>query len=311
MTATPFFSIIIPVRNAGQYLSEAVESILRQPECNDCEILVIDDHSDDIETQTVLRGLAARSDTIRVLNNTGARGASPTRNVGLAAASADWVAFLDADDVWTPGSLKHRMTLVDAHPDVDWHAGHYLFWDPDGTFSPGISARADCLQPAFASGRPIRVQRPVETFIGETIIHLGGVVARKSAVHDVGGFNEKLWIRNDWYFYLCMATRSDLVFSPVVFMHHRREGAGRLTTSPATRTALYCRASILAFFDPRFSKHRRRLRWRIVSDYRTLSRTNASLGNKWRSRRLAAAGLLWAPEDRRNWQQIMATFFGP
>ncbi len=309
MTTTPFFSIIIPVRNAGHYLSEAVESILRQPDSKTCEILVIDDHSNDIETQAVLHGLAARSDTIRVLNNTGPRGASPTRNVGLAAASADWVAFLDADDVWTPGSLKHRLTLVDDYPDVDWHAGHYLFWDPDGTCTPGISARADCLQPAFASGRPVRVQRPVESFIGETIMHLGGVVARKSAVHDVGGFNEKLWIRNDWYFYLCMANRSDLVFSPVVFMHHRREG-NRLTTSSATRTGLYCRASILAFLDPRFSGHRRRLRWRIVSDYRTLSRTNADLGHKWRARGLAAAGLLWAPEDRQNWQQIMATVLG-
>src|SRR5690242_11942220 len=90
-------SVIVPVRNGVRFIREGIDSALQQLAPDD-EIVVIDDASTD-GTLSVLNRMQDRR--IRVLAGSG-RGVSSARNIGLAAASGTFIAFLDHDDLWPP-----------------------------------------------------------------------------------------------------------------------------------------------------------------------------------------------------------------
>lgn len=102
----PRVSVIIPAYNAAAFVRDAVDSALAQTH-RETEVIVVDDSSTD-ETPAIL---AAYGDRIRVHRqpNTGVGGA---RNTGARLATGDWVAFLDADDVWTPRKLDAQLDAV-------------------------------------------------------------------------------------------------------------------------------------------------------------------------------------------------------
>lgn len=98
MTGDVGISILVPVYNGERYLGEALASILAQSSGAD-EVLVIDDGSDDGSA-----ALARRHRGVRV-HSVVHGGKSAAMNAGIRAAERDWLAFLDADDVWTPHKL--------------------------------------------------------------------------------------------------------------------------------------------------------------------------------------------------------------
>ncbi|MDB4906515.1 MAG: hypothetical protein JWO05_1299 [Gemmatimonadetes bacterium] len=98
-------SVVIPCYDSERYLGEAVESALGQRPAPH-EVIVVDDGSGD-DSATVARSFGRHVTVI----DSAHRGASAARNLGAAAASGDAIAFLDADDVWLPGSLEARVTL--------------------------------------------------------------------------------------------------------------------------------------------------------------------------------------------------------
>ncbi|MCD8266102.1 MAG: glycosyltransferase [Prevotellaceae bacterium] len=99
----PLVSVIVPVFNAGKYLSQCVESVLGQTFTR-WELLLVDDGSTDGSTEAC-DAYALRDSRIRVWHK-GNGGASSARNVGLDKARGEWIAFLDADDYLLPHSLK-------------------------------------------------------------------------------------------------------------------------------------------------------------------------------------------------------------
>ena len=99
----PLVSTVIPSYNYGHFVTEAVESALAQTYPNQ-EILVIDDGS----TDDTRERLAPYMDRIRYIYQTN-RGLSASRNVGIRQAKGEWIAFLDADDVWHPRKLEVQL----------------------------------------------------------------------------------------------------------------------------------------------------------------------------------------------------------
>ena len=102
----PLVSIIIPTYNCARYLPEAVNSALGQT-CNSLEVIIIDDGSAD-ETQEVLKPY---SDRILYLYQAN-KGVSAARNRGIAMAQGEFIAFLDADDVWLPEKLEKQLACL-------------------------------------------------------------------------------------------------------------------------------------------------------------------------------------------------------
>jgi len=100
---SPVVSVVIPCHNAGQWIPHAVTSALAQSGVQ-TEVIVVDDGSTD-QSREVLSTFAQR---IRVLDNP-VRGGNRARNTGLAAATGEWVQFLDADDYLEPDKIARQL----------------------------------------------------------------------------------------------------------------------------------------------------------------------------------------------------------
>ena len=104
-------SVIMPVYNAARFLEEAVASVTSQTHKN-LELLIVDDSSADNSLEIALK-CAGEDPRIRVLKNEKNLGVAQTRNRGIAAASGDYIALLDSDDVWVADKLERQLRLLE------------------------------------------------------------------------------------------------------------------------------------------------------------------------------------------------------
>ncbi len=118
-------SAVIPAYNAKAVVGRAIESVLAQSRPAD-EIIVVDDGSTDATADTV-RAFGEKVIIIRRENG----GASAARNAGIERASGDWIAFLDADDEWTPDRLGLQERFLTERPELKWVTGNYYFQQGD------------------------------------------------------------------------------------------------------------------------------------------------------------------------------------
>lgn len=141
-------SVIIIVRDGERYLREAIESVLAQ-ELAPSEVIVVDDGSTDGSLAVAERfGEQLRCISIDQ------RGIAGARNVGITMSRGDWVAFLDADDLWAPGSLQALSTAFAMDPGLDVAFGHvrqFLSPELDATASARLTLRAG-LDPGYLVG---------------------------------------------------------------------------------------------------------------------------------------------------------------
>ena len=123
---TPSISVVIPAYNAQPYLAEAIQSVLNQTS-RPTQILVLDDGSTD-GTADVARSYAPTIQTVILPH--GGQGAA--RNRGAELARGDFIAFLDADDLWADNKLALQMALFDRDPALDMVFGFaQQFYSPE------------------------------------------------------------------------------------------------------------------------------------------------------------------------------------
>jgi glycosyltransferase involved in cell wall biosynthesis len=112
-TQTPLVSVVIASYNMGQYISQAVDSILKQS-WPSIEVIVIDDGSQD-NTPAVMNGYASDSRVQYIRNEN--QGQPKAKNFGIRQTRGDFIAFCDADDFWEPNKLEVQMPFF-ANPSV-------------------------------------------------------------------------------------------------------------------------------------------------------------------------------------------------
>ena len=108
----PLISVIIPTYNRGWIIKEAIDSVLAQEYIN-YELIVVDDGSTD-DTHDILNSYQKSFLVLRQNN----KGVSSARNRGLAAASGQFIAFLDSDDFWLPQKLSQQVDFFHSNPDA-------------------------------------------------------------------------------------------------------------------------------------------------------------------------------------------------
>src|SRR5712691_4062258 len=109
----PSVSVLLPVWNGEAFLEQAMESILRQT-LSSLELIVIDDGSTD-RTAAIAEKFASSDHRVRLLRRPH-EGLSPTSNAGIAAASGEYVARMDADDISAPDRLQKQVAYLDGNP---------------------------------------------------------------------------------------------------------------------------------------------------------------------------------------------------
>ena len=176
MLAVGHFSVIIPTRNRPDFLSEAVRSVLKQNISN-FELLIINDGDVAIEAFT--------DERIKVLDND-QRGAVAARNLGLAQARGDFIAFLDDDDYWEDQSHLARANAALSDLSEFYYANGSMLM-PDG--STRLFARR-------ANKKSLMVNN---TLLISTVCY------RRDLHSKLGVFDEALPYYWDWDWYLRVA----------------------------------------------------------------------------------------------------------
>lgn len=111
----PKLTVVIPCFNHGEFLPEAVASVIANTKRDDVEIIVVDDGSTDERTRTETDKLIVQG--IKVIRQEN-RGLAAARNAGILASRAQYIFPLDADDHIRPGCLDHGIRILDAKPEV-------------------------------------------------------------------------------------------------------------------------------------------------------------------------------------------------
>lgn len=129
-------SIIMPVYNGADFVIPALESVKRQS-YTDWHCIIVDDCSTDTSVHIIQDYI--QSDTrFTLLQNVKNRGAGCTRNVGLEYAQSDYIAFLDADDVWEPEKLQTQVAYMTQNPNVAITYGVYGAMTKNGDIMPTV-----------------------------------------------------------------------------------------------------------------------------------------------------------------------------
>ncbi len=173
-------SVVMPVFNGAAYVADAVASVLRQRDA-EFELLIHDDGSTD-ETPGVLEALAATDSRIDLSRGPN-RGPAASRNRLLERAHAEYVAFLDHDDLWPDGRLTRHVSRLDRAPQA-----------------PAVMGETVMFETLDSNGVPVRTARSRRVFAG--LLQAG--LFRRSAVTATGLFAPEFTVADDFDFLLRM-----------------------------------------------------------------------------------------------------------
>ncbi len=188
----PLFSIIIPLYNKEHFIVKTLQSALNQT-CKDFEIIIINDGSTDTSLEKIKQISDSRISVFTIEN----QGVSHARNFGIDKASTEYIAFLDADDLWLPNHLESLKQLIKTYPDCGLYANAY------------VKKMADMSLDSYYRNIPENWQGIVpdyfESSLSSSIAWTSAVVVPKKILNILKGFDENitlgagedtdLWIR--------------------------------------------------------------------------------------------------------------------
>lgn len=215
--ALPLVSAVIPTYNRADTVARAVDSVLAQTYPR-IETIVVDDGSTD-DTAAVL---ARYGERIRVIRQPNA-GASAARNAGIRAATGEIVTFLDSDDRWLPAKTERQVALLArAGPSVVC-----CICDTTMRYAGGRELRA-FEQSALAPGRAETIWTNVLPVLATRFLLFNQAAAvRRPALLACGGFDEELWVMEDYDLALKLAARGPwaVISEPLVVWHGGAENS--------------------------------------------------------------------------------------
>ncbi len=172
-------SVVIPVKNRPNLIQETLRSVQTQT-YQHWEAVVVDDQSTD-DTREVVAAMAADDERIRLLGRPDGTGGAPVcRNVGWRNARGEYIVFLDSDDLLAEHCLEGRVRVMERHPELDFAVfGARFFDEVPGDNDELFNVPTD--------------ENPLDRFLKLDLPwQTAGPIYRRSAVEEIGGWNEGL-----------------------------------------------------------------------------------------------------------------------
>ncbi|MEQ1592400.1 MAG: glycosyltransferase [Thiobacillaceae bacterium] len=254
----PRISVIIPAYNAAAYLPRAIESVLAQT-WPAHEIIIVDDGSTDSTSETVKPYLTQSVPDVRYIHQVNA-GPSAARNQGVALASGEWIAFLDADDWYYTGRLARHAHMIVADPKLDFLVGNFDYRDSAGALMhTSMTASAlgqELLKRWGKNGETVIEGATLGHFMAGQFSDTRMLTLPRATFTDLGGFPLELKICEDVVFLLRLCACSQRVGivceSGAVYSVHDAGliRSDRLRAQTETVRALKMQASIMKNAPP-------------------------------------------------------------
>lgn len=296
----PKVSILMPTYNCAATIGEAIDSIFNQ-EYQDFEIIVVDDGSTDNTKET----LKPYADRIRYFYQENA-GAIRARLFGLHQAAGEYIAVLDADDLWVPEKLKLQVPVLDTYKDIN-----FLFADFQDFSAKGFSPKS-CFDgnKVFREipVRPISVEHPyckvftrdiMYDYLQGNFILPSTLLMRKTMCLELGMFTDGSARREQYEFCLRAMHRLKPAFVDQVLVHRRCHG-GNMTKDFVKwheRTVVLCQKALpYPWLDQRCKDF---LTMTMRQSYYKLGVDQLSKGNVLEARELLRRSL---SKDFRQWR---------
>ncbi len=204
---TPLISVIIPAYNNGQFLREALSSVFAQGMSPEIEIIVVNDGSTD-NTAEIIRGYGSSLIYVEQKNS----GPAAARNAGVALAGGEYIAFLDADDVWAPTKLEEQMRIFSLRPEAA------LVYCQFESFGQSYDVGASPWPKKVYSGRLF------DKLLVESFIPLPSVVIKTSVIRALGGFDEDLLTAEDTNLWIRVARSHEIAGIEKALVKRRLHG---------------------------------------------------------------------------------------
>jgi len=323
---TPFaVSVIIPVYRAEAFVREAVEAALAQPET--AEVVLVEDGSPD-GSLAVCQQLAAESDRVKLYQHPGGenRGAGASRTLAVQKATCEYLAFLDADDVFTEDRFEEARQILESQSDIDGVYGSIGVFASSEEGRRRWEAMGKRMDEIDGLKSPVDPEMLLETLLGnqQGSFSIIGLVIRRALAERVGPFDAHLRLHQDTAFMLKCAALGRLVGGfpdrPVAL---RRVHDHNRVIAPRSKAEIYRdriahRVTLWAWAQTHATPEQRALFTRyLIRGAVYTSRWNRPLSGRWYGlqKRFQTLLLLWEnPILRREpavWQELLPGFLHP
>lgn len=205
-------SVVIPIYNKESYIQNTISSVLKQTYKN-YELLIVDDGSTDSSPLKINEIEDYRIKYIRKENG----GVSSARNLGILSAKYEYIAFLDADDIWGENYLNGVVNLINDYPTAEVFATNFLIIKANGEFKQASrSVERGILTNYFKSA------------CKEYIIHSSSVVIHKAVFLKTGYFDTRISRGEDLDLWTRIGASQTIAYSPVI---HNKYFLGTINSS--------------------------------------------------------------------------------
>jgi glycosyltransferase involved in cell wall biosynthesis len=229
------FSVVIPLYNKADSVVKTLESICAQRYAA-AEIIVVDDGSSDGSAEKIKK---LNIPSLKIFQQTN-QGVSAARNLGVSIASFPYIAFLDADDQWSPFYLAEMYNLILRFPEQDFFASHYqkvvkqgIYIDPKLAMK-NISPMGCILENYFEIASK-----------GDLPFMVSCCVITSSLFKQLGGFPVGEAMGEDQELFSRVALKSQIVFSPLILLFYHIDSENRACDRHIPQTILPFAARLL------------------------------------------------------------------
>jgi len=293
--------------NSALTIGDAIESVRCQTR-SDWELIVVDDGSGD-GTADVAEAFA--DPRVRVVRTAGNRGPAAARNRGISLAQAPLVCTLDSDDLWLPQYLETMARTLDSNPTAAVACTDAWVLDQASGRVRKKSAMA-FLDP------PDPLPDDTDTFLAELLQRnfvYNSVAARRESLQAVGGYDERLWIGEDWELWLRLAAAGfRFVRVPQLLAVYRQRADSLMTSHPERLIEAKCEVYRVVAEDwdasPELRDHALRLSRASTLRSQRRAAAGALLGPLFALRNRLRDSRLWHREPPREVAELLLTIAG-
>ena len=211
MNSNPLVSVVMIFLNAEKFIQEAIESVFAQNYAN-WELLLVDDGSTDNSTKIAMQFTEQSPSKVHYLDHAGHqnRGMSASRNLGIYKAKGEYIAFLDADDVWLAHKLEQQVAILNLHPEAAMIYGSTQYWyswtgnpeDIQRDFQPELGLQSNTLfkpPTLFTLCYPLgKATAPCPSDIllrRKVVLHVGGFEESFRGMYEDQAFLTKVYLK--------------------------------------------------------------------------------------------------------------------